>query len=235
MRWFAPLSFVAALALAAPIRAGSLEVVTGNPAPGKISVAWTFTERADLPVVRPDWVGYDVMRRAAASCGAVERVNDEIFPRTVGATHGHSLTDAAPAEGVAYEYRVVPVDAARNPVTLGLGWCDPCADRNWASSPTYSAPLTVGTILGGGLLDVSPCPSTCFPVVYVDVLYGGAEQYLKLVPYADTGTVVRLFGRIFCGTTEGCAIVVDHFDLQTCDSITPTRGIRWGSLKTLYR
>lgn len=197
--------------------------------PESLYVIWTTSEPPG-PDPYPAWVGYDVLRRAAGQ-GECEwanfvRVNDTIIPREVGQTHTRSFGERAPSTATLYEYRVLPVDANRQPAYPCCGFCAPC--NVFVSSPASSAPIAVGVIEDWGwALYVNPCPGTC-PGGYFE--QGPVDE---LRPYAGTGTAFRLFGTIGCGTTEGCALNVDRWEITSC--VTPTVPRTWGALKTIYR
>jgi hypothetical protein len=199
-----------------------------------ITVRWTFNEWAGHEVGYPQWVGYDVLRRPALGCGAWVRVNPEIFPRTVGATHSHTWVDTPPQLDVGYEYRVSTVDANREVVILDYDFaCQMCAYNSWASAPNLSAPLAVGKLVDRGWsLDVVPCVGSCSPAPYIEA---GGESFEALRAYAGTTTTLRFFGRVYCGTIEGCGMAVDHYDVAPCDAPVQVRSTAWGSLKLIYR
>jgi hypothetical protein len=215
--------------LAGSVDAGTLLAQAGCADGTHITVFWSFTENPAEPTGHPEWVGYDVERRPLASCGAYERLNAAPFPRTPGVSENFQYMEIAPATAAMFEYRVVPVDALRQPVALGFD-CDFCSYVAWASCPDLSAALTQGTIedIGWAVL-VHPCPDGCYRSFYVENPEADA-----LRPYAGTATVVRLFGFPFCGTVEGCGMHVDHFDLAPC-APTPTLPSTWGRIKAGYR
>ncbi len=199
---------------------------------GNLSFSWTFYEDPQNPVAHPEWVGYDVMRRSLAQCGSPVRLNASPYPRVPGVTHGYTYTEPPPAPGTTFEYRVVLVDANRQPVTLDPVSCDFCgsASVNWASCPEFSAPLTQGTLedLGWALI-VQPCGDGCYQSFYFS-----GPRAVELRPYAGTGTALRLYGSAVCGTVEGCAIDIDHYDLAPCGP-TPVLRASWGRVKAIYR
>ncbi len=90
--------------------------------------------------------------------------------------------------------------------------------------------MAVGTLVDWvWTLDlIGACPNDCRPSGY---LVGPLDQ-LRL--YLD-GTVVRVFGTLACGSVEGCAIIVDHFDTLGCDTVVPVRPTTWGRLHAIYR
>ena len=210
------------LALLVPSLARADGAIFGGAVCGSgntVDVQWTFLE--DSPYGHPEWVGYDVFRRAIDPCGAFVRLNADIIPRGDG-NHSRSFTDTPPASGVAYEYKVVPVDASRNP----LSFYGVLGDF-FMSCPDGSAAIAHGTIedIGWALL-VHPCAESC----------GGG--YIENPPddlqaYAGTGEAVRIFGHVGCGTVEGCAIQVDRFEPAACVPV-PTEPTTWGNLKARY-
>jgi hypothetical protein len=177
----------------------------------------------------PEWVGFDVMRRVLPGCDELVRANAEIIPRLPDA--GYSIGFGEPSGGMTIEYRVVPVDASRQAVPLGAGFCSPCVA--YANCPPFSSPITEGTLqeLAPGFVHVIACPGSCYPSPYFE---GGVPA--DLAPHVGTGTAIRIFAPIGCGSVEGCFIYgvdVDHWEIGTC--VTPTAARTWGQLKTIYR
>ncbi len=175
----------------------------------------------------PEWVGFDVFRRALPGCDEYVRMNDEMIPRLPDA--GYSTGFGELASSVAVEYRVVPVDINRQALSLGSGFCSPC--NAFANCPPFSAPITVGRLeeLAQGFVYVIPCPGTCYPGAYFE---GGVPP--DLAPYVGTPTVISVFGDIACGGVEGCSInTVDHWQISACATRVASRS--WGQLKTIYR
>ena len=198
-----------------------------------ISFSWTFYEDPTHPTGHPEWVGYDVTRRSLPQCGGPVVVTAAPFARVPGITQSFTYTEWPPTPGTTFEYRVVLVDANRQPVYLDPASCDLCgsASVNWASCPEFSAPLTQGTLLDlGWALLVQPCADGCYQSFY----FSGARA-AELRPYAGTGTVLRLFGSAVCGTVEGCAINIDHYDIASCGGPTPVHRASWGRVKAIYR
>ena len=191
-------------------------------------VIWTASEPPG-PNPYPDWVGYDVLRRMPTECGDWEsfvRVNDQIIPRVVGTTHTFYFGEGVPSTGTLYEYWVEPVDVNHEPAYPCCGFCSPC--NVFEICPPLSAPVTIGTLRDDGFLWVDPCPGSCYPGAYIE---GPIVDELR--PYAGTGTAFRFFGGIGCGTTEGCSLSIDHWEITSC--VTPTATGSWGRLKTIYR
>ena len=174
----------------------------------------------------PEWAGFDVLRRVLPGCADFVRMNAEIIPRLPGP--GYVTGFGEPASGKAVEYRVVPVDLNRQPVSLGPGFCSPC--NAFANCPPFSSPITVGTLaeLATGFVYVIPCPGTCYPSAY---FAGGVPA--GLAPYVGTSTAFSLFGDISCGGVEGCSLTADHWQLSSC--VTPAVTRSWGQLKAIYR
>jgi len=212
--------------------AGSLEAGASCADSSSISVHWTFYDDPLNPVAYPEWVGYDVMRRSLSECGPYVRVNADPLPRVVGATHSHVFTEAPPARRTTYEYRVIPVDAQRQPVIIDRISCDNCGlATGWASCPERSAPLTQGTLEDWGwTLFVHPCPDGCYPGFYL----ADHQAVVELRPYAGTGTTLSFYGRAACGSVEGCAISIDRYEEVPCGP-TPVARPTWGRLKLVYR
>jgi hypothetical protein len=189
-------------------------------------VIWTLYDATADPTAHPEWVGYDVLRRALPGCDAYVRANDQSIPRLAGQTHTRYFGEVVPATGTLYEYRVIAVDASHQQIFLP-GFCAPC--DVYQSCPPFSAPVTVGTLLEeASWLRVSPCPGSCYPAA---LLEGPIADELR--PYAGTTTAFQFFGTVSCGGVEGCALSVDHWDLSSC--VTPTATRSWGRLKTIYR
>lgn len=196
-----------------------------SPPADSLYVIWTTYEPFP-PSDHPEWVGYDVMRRALPGCDGYVRANEEIIPREVGTTHTVYWGEPTPAPGTLYEYRVIAVDANRQQLFYP-GFCAPC--DVYQECPQLSAPVTVGTLVDETLwLRVIPCPGTCYPAPYFD---GPIADALR--PYAGTNTTFRFFGTVGCGGVEGCSMNVDHWELTSC--VTPAATHSWGRLKTIYR
>lgn len=212
-------------------RAGSL-VASASCADGShISLDWTYYEDPATPTGHPEWVGYDVLRRSMSDCGPLTRVNAEPFPRTLGITQSFTYTETPPAMGVTFQYRVITVDASRQEIFIDYSTCEGASCMSWASCPAFSAPLTQGTLTDlGWALNVNPCAGTCYFPYY---FYGPKADELR--PYAGTGTVLRLYGQAGCGSVEGCAIDIDHYDIAPCSGPTPEHRSTWGRVKVLYR
>ncbi len=191
---------------------------------------WTFHDDPAAPA-QAAWVGFDVVRRTVGDCSPYVRVNDQPFLRTPGATEVFEFVEPTPVGRALLEYHVVPVDAARQPITPGPVECDGCAVPAYVTCPAATAPLTQGTVTDlGWAVMVMPCAGSCYTSFYVS-----HPDDALLRPYAGTSTVVRLFGTPACGTLEGCTLALDHFDLAPCDVVVPTLPSTWGRLKTRYR
>lgn len=191
-----------------------------------VYVIWTLYDFNSDPSAHPEWVGYDVLRRAVPACEDFVRVNDESIPRLAGQTHTRYYGEVIPATGTLYEYRVIAVDASHQQVFLP-GFCGPC--NVFQECPPFSTPVTIGTVEDWQwAVAIIPCPGTCYPAAYIENPL--ADQ---LRPYAGTGTTFRFFGNVGCGTVEGCSLQPDHWELTTC--VTPTVTRSWGRLKTIYR
>jgi hypothetical protein len=202
---------------------------TGTAANPQVTVAWDFYEHPpdQFPA---EFVGYDVLRRGSIECGPFVRLNADIIPRAAGPFFPHRWLDATSVPGVAYDYRVIPVDANRVPVSIPS--CD-CYTEFWTSCPQPTTPVVQGTIVEdwGWALAVAPCPDSCYPSVYID--YGPMVEELR--PFVGTGTMFRFYGEVSCGTVEGCVLTVDHgYEAAACGS-TPSRPVSWGQIKASYR
>lgn len=222
---------VALAALPGPVLASGYLTTTATSGAGTTaSVHWEWSQIPDSPADPAAWVGYDVLRRPAAPCGEFVRITPTPVLRMPGVSEAFTIQDALPASAALYQYRVVPVDAQRNALTLGWQVCDQCVWNAWVSGPDLSAPIVVGTLLDmGWALQVQPCGDGCYPLGYVD-----REWATTLRPYAGTGTVLAIYGTATCGTVEGCAFVVDHVAATAC-TVTPARASTWGRLKAAYR
>ncbi len=197
----------------------------------RVTLRWTYYYSPSDPY-ESEWVGYDVYRRSIDPCSDYVRVNDEPFPRTVGATHSHTFVDEPPATRQMFQYRIVSVDKNRNQTGVPPWECDPCERSVWASCPEFSAPVTHGTLEDGGwALRLTPCPGSCYQSAYVsDGLFMSELRAL-----AGTGTAVEFFGAIGCLSVEGCSVGIEHYEVVDCDVITPVKRASWGSLKLHYR
>jgi hypothetical protein len=211
--------------------AGSLSTMASAASPTTIRVAWSWWEDPANPTGHPEWVGYDVWRRASAACGEWVRVNPDIVARTPGVTQDASYLDATAAPATTYEYRVRLVDASRTPLMFPPPDCLwPCNPPAFAMCPDYSAPLVVGTVSEWGwAVLVTGCSSGCWGAFYVE---NPAADALR--PLAGTGLAVAIYGGTQCGTVEGCALTLDHFESAGCGP-TPARRASWGALKSHYR
>jgi len=223
-----PAAALALCVIASVATAGTYAVSASCDNSNVISVSWTFYEYPPNPTGHPEWVGWDVYRQSLTDCGSFVRVSSSPFARTPGATEGFTFTEAAPSQGTTFKYRVIPVDASRNEVNLGAN-CEFCAPNGWVSCPELSAPLTQGTLtdIGWALL-VNPCAGSCYDAFYISPI----PESLK--PFAGTDTGLRLFGSAGCGTVEGCALTVDHFDVVNCGPVPALRA-SWGRVKATYR
>jgi len=212
-------------------RAGTLSTWATHPDAATITVHWNFYEDPMNPSGHPEWVGFDVLRRSTADCSYFTRLNDQPFPRVLDQPASGSYDDATAVPFTPYEYRIVLVDAARNPVTVGVSDCEPCNQSVWASRIDAQAPATVGTLQDGGwAVFLTPCDHGCWPAVYIENPPEGLRAY------ADGSTVVSLFGTISCGSVEGCSLALDQFVASAaCDPPLPVRSTTWGGLKQLYR
>ena len=141
----------------------------------------------------------------------------------------HQLDDVPPLPNVTYAYRVGFVDVARNVVSCA-GICGQCSRLARASAPAISAPITHGRLSDmGWALFITPCATGCYPSFYIE---GPIVDELR--PYAVSGEALRFWGTEACGTVEGCALEVDHYQVAGCDA-TPVRHPTWGQLKAIYR
>ena len=197
----------------------------------QITLAWDWWEDLSNPVARPDWVGYDVVRRPSLSCGPWIRLNASIFPRTAGASHSRTYADNSPAAFQTYEYKAIPVDANRDPVIMLYPECEPpCSPPAWASCPSASAPLTVGRLDDfGWAIFVMPCANTCYWTFFFSGPVVDQMRSQGLI-----GTTQELYGTGVCCGVEGAFMQVDHWAPTTCGE-TPAKRTSWGRVKTIYR
>jgi hypothetical protein len=215
--------------------AGASAVLTAGASSDNttITFSWSYYEDLQNPVGHPEWIGYDVYRRALPGCGTWTRVNANPYPRTPGISENFSYSEAPPSLQTPFEYHVVLVDAARTELFFSPAECDcGAASHGWASCPPFSAPLSQGTLTDWGwtVAIVTPCAGSCYSGFYVSDP-ATADQ---LRPYAGNGEVVKFFGSAACGSVEGCAVALDRYELSTC-GVVATRTASWGRLKTIYR
>src|SRR5262249_8706017 len=193
-----------------------------------VAVRWTFYEDPAHPTGHPEWVGYDVLRRSLSDCGDFVRVNAEPFARTPGQTESFAYSEVPPATGTTFQYRVVLVDASRQQLAI-IPACDLCAPNAWVSCPELSAPIAQGTLRDQGwALFIQPCAG-CYQSFYIS-----GSRVDELRPYAVAGTVLKFYGRTTCGTVEGCALDLDHYEIAPCGP-TPVALRTWGRVKAIYR
>ena len=193
------------------------------------SLTWSHSaDPANPPDPYEPWVGYDVYRRTLADCGGLVRLNPEIIPKAP-LFQTLSWNDAPPGR-TAFEYRVIPVDANRQEVTIPF--CE-VHTTTWTSCPESSTPITVGRLEDWGwALSIHPCAEGCWPGAYFDIY---EEPFLtELRPYAGTQTVIRFFGDVGCCSVEGPSIHIDRYEIGLCGP-TPAARASWGQLKAIYR
>lgn len=221
----AMLGFV--VALPGACRADYLYAQATCDGAGVVTFTWNFVHAGADSAGPPAWTGWDVMRRRVGpACDAWVRVTAQPIPRGAGSQQRvHS--EPAPGQQTTYEYKAVPVDAARQPVELVQ--CVPCVGFDWVSCPGLSAALTVGTLTDWGwALAVQPCVGSCYEPFYFE-----GAMVAQLRPYVGTGTVLRLYGLARCGTVEGCSMIVTGYDIGGC-APTPVSGVSWGRIKSMY-
>lgn len=199
----------------------------------QVTFSWDWYEFDGYITARPEWVGWDVLRRPAGTCAPFERLNAQIFPRVVGQAHSHTYVDTPPEAAQTYEYQAIPVDANRERLIMLMPDCEPpCVKPAWASCPAFSDPIVVGTLQDWGwALAIQPCPGSC----YFGFYFGENEDLVQeLRDQGRVGTVVKLFGPGWCCGLEGGAMEVVAWEPGHC-GITPARRTSWGELKTIYR
>lgn len=199
----------------------------------RVAVHWSWHETPGYPALDPLWTGYDVYRRSMADCGAWVRVNDVPYPRTMGASESFTHVDAPPPSQP-WEYRVMLVtdDRQQAPYPSFEAWDMGSWANTYAGCPEALVPVTRGMLQDGGwTIYLNGCPGSCYPSVYITDDYGAMTD---LRPYV--GSEVRIFGRIGCGSIEGCFLAnLDHFEFAPCSAPTGVRPDSWGQLKVRYR
>lgn len=217
---------------AVPAGAGFMSSSAACTGTQQITFSWDWYEFDGYTTARPEWVGYDVLRRPLSSCTPFERINAQSLPRVFGQAHSHVFVDTPPSQFETYEYRAVPVDANRNTVIMLMPDCEPpCVKPSWASCPANSAPLVVGLVVDWGwALYLQPCPSSCYFGFYTS----GTAIEQELRDQGRVGTVVKLYGTGWCCGIEGAAMDGVAWEPGVCVS-TPARRTSWGELKTIYR
>jgi hypothetical protein len=100
----------------------------------------------------------------------------------------------------------------------------------WTSCPALSAPVTRGRLVDWGwTIAVQPCLEGCYAPAYLV-----APWPAELDAYVGTQAVISLYGDMGCGSVEGCGVMVDHWQVGTCD-IVPVAPATWGRVKIRYR
>ncbi len=233
---FAPfvLLLVGLTSVASVARAtGDLNATAHAVSATTIEITWEWMELDPAhPVERPEWIGYDLLRRDPGVCSEWTLLNATPIPRVAGATHGGTWFDEPPNPNTTWEYQLVPVDAVRNPVLMIGGTCEPpCVPHMWESIPTLAGPVTiarVGMDLGWALY-LEPCAGSCWYSFYVT---GAAADHLR--SHQGTGEVFRFYGEEYFGGFEGSALDLDRFEPASCGPV-PVRRATWGALKTFAR
>ena len=221
--------------LAGLVRSAAAGVQTSSAActgTQQITFSWDWYEFEAYTTARPEWVGYDVLRRPLSSCSPFERVNAASLPRVFGQSHSNVFVDSPPSQSETYEYQAIPVDANRDRVFMSFPDCEsPCVKPAWASCPANSAPLVIGKVVDWGwALHIQPCPGSCHFGYYTNG--GPIEQELR--DQGRVGTVVKMYGNGWCCGLEGGILEAVAWEPGICVS-TPTRRASWGELKTIYR
>jgi len=197
-------------------------------ADGKVSYHWHYDEPGG-PVDAPEWTGYDVYRRNASTCGDWVRVNADPYAR-LAAPHDYTYVETPPDPSAVWEYEVRMVDASRQQVFVLP--CD-CGSRFvWTTCSPTSTPITKGRLTDWGWTwAIEPCLGSCLPSAYL------ANYPLPpaLAPYVGSTQVIEFFGTVGCGSVEGCAIGLDHWQLASACDIVPVKSTSWGRVKVLYR
>jgi hypothetical protein len=221
------LALLLASALLVPLspaesRADGLLSPSAECSGNSIVVSWFYAE--STPVVFPDWVGIDIYRSSSDPCTAPVRINSDMLPRPANNGSGQ-FVDVTPSPLTAYTYSIVPVDQNRQQVNV-LN-CD-CNGVAVAACPSQQAAVVRGTLQDvGWAMFVTPCPGICSPISFV------TDHLDELRPYAQAGTPLSLYGKVFCGF-EGCSVSLDHFEVAECGPV-PTLPKTWGGVKARYR
>jgi len=188
----------------------------------------------DWPIHNPELVGFDVYRKTTAldangKCTSeTVRLNADPFPRLALPNYGYQLVDVGLAQRTQYSYRVVPVDAARQP-NINQGDFE-----TWYATEFVNfgaAPLGEGTFEGMWPWDlyVWGCPGAC-----------GTDGPARALPEAEEvlqGGYYRYFGHIeqYGGPLGGVwRLVVESVQPMECTTLAvePTT---WGLVKSRYR
>ena len=177
--------------------------------------------------LRPDLVGYDVYRGAFGTCEPAVRLTDAPMSRELGQHFTRTLTDGGREPNRTYSYEVVGVDASRHAISLFqvYFYCSPISYVNCGA-----APIAHGTLEDFGYtLRVEPCAGSCY-----NSGFGLLETFpASLRDYVGTGTPLLFYGRIGCGSVEGCLLFVETVVEQPCTvAIHPST---WSSVKSTYR
>lgn len=191
-------------------------------------------EPGDWPIQNPELVGFDVFRTTTALDGngrcsqQTVRLNADPFPRLAIPAYEHQLIDAGLAERTLYSYRVVPVDAERQPNYHSYDF------ETWYSSESVNfgpALLGEGVFEGMWLWDlyVWACPGACG--------YGGPARALPQAGNVLDGRYYRYYGSVeqYGGPLGGVwRQVIEAVEPMECTTLAvePTN---WGLLKTRYR
>jgi hypothetical protein len=220
------LSSVSRRADAFSVLSNSASCATGD----QVLVSWVFYNDPASPIVLPAWVGYDVLRRSASSCGAFTRINDAPIPRGSGTNQTGEFLDTTPAPGATYQYRLVPVAANHDPISL------PSTELSldaWRGCPETTTTVLRGSVAEdwGWTVALAPCAESCYPRAYIE---GPPSLVAELRAFLGTGQAFDFFGGVGCGGVEGCGLTVDSYAPAACGS-TPSRTTTWGELKASYR
>jgi len=215
------------LALTAASAAAHPVIFAGTSASSSGSITFSFSHYGyGDPTPAPEWTGYDIYRRSLDDCDTWVRLNDQPFARQAGdGDYQYSYVDA-PSSGHAYQYQVRLVDVNRQEVSVAP--CD--CHLNAFVTPELTTPISQGRLIDWGwAAGIEPCLGSCLAYAYISPVPS------ELVPYVGTATTLRFYGTMGCGSVEGCALELDHFNVSACDVVVPTRRTSWGQVKTIYR
>ena len=152
------------------------------------------------------------------------------IPRGSGTNQTGEFLDTTPAPGATYQYRLVPVAANHDPISL------PSTELSldaWRGCPETTTTVLRGSVAEdwGWTVALAPCAESCYPRAYIE---GPPSLVAELRAFLGTGQAFDFFGGVGCGGVEGCGLTVDSYAPAACGS-TPSRTTTWGELKASYR
>ena len=194
-----------------------------------VTIDLSFTDPGDAP----EFAGFDIQRRSIMQCGSEIIVNDTVLPRSTGQRITHQIIDDDLTLNTQYEYVVLFIDAARQPLAVCDLWdCEEIL-FDGSEDQTYALYGNQALISHGTLVAyesfawvLQPCPGTCS--------FGGLiVTELDLQPYFDSGEPVLILGNIDpeC-SVEGFLVYATLASPQECNVAKSRRS--WGELKAIY-